>query len=649
MVSNIYRRHGLALMSKLALIVLFATVPGKGQCSQIATETIVKDMTVVHGAVNGVLLDRNGKRLAVYGDPRPSADAVDVVLFTHHRRDVVWAGRPLVEQGARAVVPAREESFFTQVDTFWSSFQTNRFHDYAQQTSKVLCTNLPVARSLQGGDTFVWQGESLRVLDTPGYTRGAVTYLYETEGKTLAFTGDLICGDGRLFDLYSLQDAIADANIRGYHGHAGRLGDLVTSLRRVAAEKPDMLIPVRGPVIHDAQAAIDRLIGRVQALYANYLSIDALRWYFGDDHIQAKADRVLGQDATVNWMPMGQTFPNDLPAWIIPIGNSRLFVSSDKSGFLVDCGSAHIVKTLKEMRSSGQIKSLDGIFITHYHDDHTDQVSDLVSAFGSTVYAHRSLVDLLEHPSAYRLPCLTTHPIHVSGKLDEGATWQWKEYTLTVHKFPGQTLYHDALLVNKNPGETIWFVGDSFTPSGIDDYCLQNRNFLGQGQGYQQCLDLLKHIPSDAWLINQHVKPAFRFSPEQIRGMKDTLQKRFTLAQAVSVWDNPNYALDESWVHFYPYLSQAQSAKTSRCVLNIMNHSTTAQTFQATFHLPKGWQVNSLTPVVVVVPPQQEGVVEVQFTPAKESPAGVYILTADLQCAQRDLRRWCEAMVTIDP
>ncbi|MCP4455693.1 MAG: MBL fold metallo-hydrolase [Planctomycetes bacterium] len=634
---------------QLSLMGLLVAVSGQGRCAQITTETIAKDLTVVHGAVNGILLERNGKRLAVYGDPRPEADAVDVVLFTHHRRDVVWAGRSLVEQGGRAVVPAREEALFNQVDTFWSDFQTSRFHDYAQQTSKVLCQNLPVARTVQGGDTFVWQGETLRVLDTPGYTRGAVTYLYETKGKILAFTGDLICEDGRLFDLYSFQDAIEDANIRGYHGFAGRLGDLITSLRRLAEEKPDMLIPVRGPVIHDPQAAIDRLIGRVHALYANYLSIDALRWYFGDDHIQSKADRVLGPGAVVNWMPMGETFAHDLPAWIIPIGNSRLIVSSDKSGFLVDCGSPHIVKTLKEMRNDGRIESIDGIFVTHYHDDHADQVSEAVSAFASTVYAHRNLIDLLENPSAYRLPCLTTHPIHVSGRLDEGATWRWKEFELTVTNFPGQTLYHDALMVKKDPGETIYFIGDSFTPSGIDDYCLQNRNFLGEGQGYLQCLDLLKHMPSNGWLINQHVKPAFRFTREQIRTMERTLETRFALTQAVSVWDHPNDALDESWTHFYPYLHPAQPGKMSRCRLKIMNHSTTVEAFQATIHLPEGWVLNSATPESVVVPPQQEGSMEVHFTPAQESRAGVYVISADLKWGQRDLRQWCEAMVTIEP
>lgn len=640
-------RYGVVWRLPLAWMFIFVMVPRVSRCAPITAETITGGLTVIHGPVNGVLLERGDKRLAVYGDPRAATTDVDVVLFTHHRRDVAWAGRPLVERGARAVVPVDEVSLFSEAETFWSDFTAARFHDYAQQTSKVLCRNLPVSRTVQGGDTILWEGETLRVLETPGYTRGSVTYLYKTDGKTLAFTGDLICEDGRVFDLYSLQDAIEEAKIRGYHGHAGRLGDLVASLRRVAAEEPDILVPVRGPVIRDPQAAIDRLIGRIQALYANYLSIDALRWYFGDDHIETKAARVLGQSATIDWMPTAQTFSGDLPAWIQAIGNSRLLVSSDKSAFLVDCGSAHIVKTVKEMHRDGRIKGIDGVFVTHYHDDHTHELNEIVTTFDAPVYAHRELVDLLENPGAYRLPCLTTQPIHVSGRLKHGATWRWKEFEFTVHNFPGQTLYHDALLVKKDGGQTVWFIGDSFTPSGIDDYCLQNRNFLGSGQGYLQCLDLLKRMPADTWLINQHVKPAFRFSRDQIDRMERTLQDRIGLVQAVSAWDHANYALDESWAHFYPYAIEAEPGGTQRCVLKIMNHSDTVQTFQVTLNLPEGWALNGVTPGAVVIPPQQEGAVAVAFTLPKESRKGLTILTADLATARTDLRQWCEIMVTV--
>ena len=114
----------------------------------------------------------------------------------------------------------------------------------------------------------------------------------ELDGKTIGFTGDLIYGDGQLLDLYSFQDGIDDAKIRGYHGYGARLAGLVTGLRKVAAEKPDLLIPARGPVIRNPQAAIDKLLDRVQRLYWNYLSTSALHWYFKEDRMRMCGERV---------------------------------------------------------------------------------------------------------------------------------------------------------------------------------------------------------------------------------------------------------------------------------------------------------------------------------------------------------------------
>ena len=62
------------------------------------------------------------------------------------------------------------------------------------------------------------------------------------------------------------------------------------------------------------------------------------------------------------------------------------------------------------------------------------------------------MVDVLARPEDFRLPCLTTHPIHVSARLSEEATWRWKEFELAAFYFPGQTLYHQALLVRKAGG-----------------------------------------------------------------------------------------------------------------------------------------------------------------------------------------------------
>src|SRR5689334_4594922 len=276
----IIRRTCLAFLVAGAAIVAFGA-------PSYPVEKIAAGVTVVRGPVNGVLIERKGETLAIYGDPRPLPGNARQVLFTHHRRDLVWAGRQLVLQGAKAVAPEAERALFTDVDSFWQHYSAARFHDYANQSSRILAEPIPLARAVRDGDTVDWQGLTIRVMATPGYTRGAVSYLIETGGKRIACVGDLIYGQGQLLDLFSLQDAIPQVNEDGYHGWAARAGDMVQSLRKIAAWKPDILIPARGPLIRDPAEAIGRLVRRLQAVFASHFATDALRWYRGDDKIRA--------------------------------------------------------------------------------------------------------------------------------------------------------------------------------------------------------------------------------------------------------------------------------------------------------------------------------------------------------------------------
>ena len=93
------------------------------------------------------------------------------------------------------------------------------------------------------------------------------------------------------------------------------------------------------------------------------------------------------------------------------------------------------------------------------------------------------------------MPCLTTAPITAGKPQPDGSRMRWHEFQFTFLYFPGQTLYHDGLRVERDGGGALFFTGDSFTPSGIDDYCLQNRNFVDEGQGYLYCLAVLQHLP----------------------------------------------------------------------------------------------------------------------------------------------------------
>src|SRR5439155_16585862 len=95
---------------------------------------------------------------------------------------------------------------------------------------------------------------------------------------------------------------------RGYHGYAARAGELIQSLRKIAARKPDVLVPARGPLIENPQQAINRLIGRLQALMASHFATDALRWYWGDDNLRIRSRTAL-DGRPVDSMPMAEQRP----------------------------------------------------------------------------------------------------------------------------------------------------------------------------------------------------------------------------------------------------------------------------------------------------------------------------------------------------
>src|SRR5262249_16512626 len=169
---------------------------------------------------------------------------------------------------------------------------------------------------------------------------------------------------------------------------------------------------------------------------------------------------------------------------------------------LIDAGFRGTRPKLDELAAQGRLKSVEGIWITHYHDDHTDYAQALADHFRCPIYFTPRLSDILERPSRYRMPCLTTAPI-TSGKPQSGGP-RWHDIQLTVFDFPGQTLYHDGLLAERDGGGALFFTGDSFTPSGMDNYCLQNRDFVREGEGYLYCLKVLRELPKNVWMVNQH-------------------------------------------------------------------------------------------------------------------------------------------------
>lgn len=596
-------------------------------------------MKIQEGAVNGVLLQAGDVNIAVYGWEGP--EKVAHVLLSHGRRDVVWKAESAIASGAEVVAPAGERFHLEQADEFWQRFEQSRYHDYAQQTTKILPAPIKVSRWIQDGDVLNWNGLQLKTVETPGYTRSAASFVADIGGRKVAFTGDLIVGDGQIPDLYSFQDAIPEAQVRGYHGYGSRLAALIESLRRIAALKPDVLIPARGSVIDDPQAAIARLISRVQKLYRNYLSTNALHWYFREDRMRICGERVLGPGAQIELMPFSHY--EDTPDWIFERGTSRLLLSDSGRGFLLDCGNQGVIDTVRKLIDDGAITGVDGIFVTHYHDDHTDSVQAAAETFDCPVYATREYADVLSRPSAWHLPAMTANAIRDVKVLEDGHKIKWNEFTLTFHFFPGQTYYHGALFAEKSDQRPVFFIGDAFAPSGFDDYCVLNRNLVSEDSGYLYCLKKLRSIQQPFWLVNEHIPHVFSYSPAELNYLEDRYRTRIETLKELIAWDDPNYGVDEQWAVLYPRRLTARAGQSVTLELRITNHSSVSRTFDFDVHLPDGLDFVA-RPASLTIKPHETSAAP--FAVSVKSATAPLVISADIAAEGIDVRRWADAVVT---
>ena len=612
-------------------------------CVPFATAQEQATLQFQEGAVNGVLIEKAGHRLSVYGWQDKAVSNIDRVLLVHARRDVLWKALPLIDSGAKATAPNRERFGLEQPMEFWKNFRTARFHDYAQQTKKIANESVVIDQWVNEGDRIAWQQMNFTVIETAGFTRGSVSYLTNLGGKTTAFTGDLIYGDGQILDLYSFQDAISEAKVRGYHGYGARLADLVQSLQKLAAEKPDLIVPARGPLIQNPSVAINRLIGRVQALYKNYLSTSALHWYFKEDRMRQCGERILGTGADVELMP--HAHHEETPAWVFENSTSRLLISDTGRGFLLDCGYQRVIDAVNDLIAQGVITGVDGIFVTHYHDDHTDMVQAAAETFKCPVYATQEYADFLENPAAYHLPAMTANAVHNITVLPDGHQKKWHEFELTFHFFPGQTWYHGAVFARKDNDRPVFFVGDAFAPSGMDDYCVLNRNLLHDDSGYLLCLQKLRDIREPFWLVNEHIPFVFSFSSEELDYLETRYRERISIMRELFPWDDPNYGVDEQWAVMYPHGTTVTRGAFVKLQLRVINHSATDRVFRVRFNPPEGLSLTTATGEVSIAA-RRTGFVEV-VARAPDSP-GDFVITADIASTGMSFREWCEAVVTVE-
>ncbi len=613
------------LKTALAL-PLMARLDGQESGSEI-----LPGLRIVPGAVNTGLFERNGKILMI--DSGEMGGPADWCLYTHHHRDQASRAASLASAGARLIVPTAERHFFDDAFGFWDSAEALLDHsmDFRPHVF-TLRESVPVARAVTGGDTHPWQGLQFQVIDTPGHTAGSVTYIVEIAGKRVAFTGDLIFAPGQIWEMYSLQKKFPKMR-SGYWGFGGAVPEVKASLDRVLAAKPDILIPSHGAPIHDPPAAVAQLKDHLDDVMNNYFVTAG--WRISPMH-KGEYPRELDP-------PMFPSLPRvSYPKWIRDIAaTTKVIVSDDKSAFVSDCGSPKAIEELARLHEAGEIGSIEGVWISHYHDDHTENRNVLRRRFGTKVFVQEELVDIIENPTAYRMPALFPESIKVDRVMRDGETIAWKEFRLTFYYFPGQTLYHAGLMVEKD-GYKVFFTGDSITNWGVDDYCSQNRNFMGQNVGYRKCFDRLLAAKPDM-LVAAHWGPE-PISTDYVRKTIELFREREALEQKLFPHDNINFGLDPCWIRSYPYRQKALPGALVAVEARIMNHSSVPKKAQAELVLPAGWTARQPSGAQEI-PANTEGVIRLLAAAPANPPRRRQVIGLSVTFGGRRIGEFAEAIV----
>jgi glyoxylase-like metal-dependent hydrolase (beta-lactamase superfamily II) len=548
-------------------------------------------------------------------------ERVEKVLFTHHRRELADSlGETMFGGAPEIIVPEAERELFETPSKYWGGPESRwmvAFHKNA--VYHVTHTRpLPVTAVTSDGCSHEWRGFKIETVSAPGCSSGAVCFIVSQKGWKAALTGDLIHSPGKVIELYALQrgDTVNGFTTSDYHGFLGAREKILESLRKILSRSPDCLLPSRGVPMRDPVEAVRKLERNFSEFYLHYVRVSALRWYF------VKYFEPYANDKKA--MPMQRLIkpPPDVEnihgtTWILKAASGR--------ALLLDPASEGAVAAAEKYIADGKVSGYDAVWLSHYHCDHIGFAPEASEKFQCPVIADAILASSIENPSEFFLPCQMSKPVRVDRKLAHGESWKWENFTFTSFHLPGQSYYHGGLFASKDGGVgTYFFAGDSFSPTGIDDYCSWNRNFLGEVKGYEECVRLVSGLNPDI-MFNQHIEKGFHFSKKAWAQILGNLRSRRRMLSGLIPWEDPNFALDESWVSVFPYESAAEAGDCVTVQVRVWNHLDRTVRFSAEPASDTGWIAE---PPLITAPaaPRMESRAVIKIKIPADCPGGRFVV-----------------------
>jgi glyoxylase-like metal-dependent hydrolase (beta-lactamase superfamily II) len=542
-------------------------------------------------------------------------ERVTDVLLTHHHRDQLGGLDRAVEAGIRIWAPPTEVELIAGVDEHWARRQIANDYDLRQDRFSLL-EPVPVTGAVAEYRTKRYGAFDVYTLPTPGHTHGSVTYLVESDGRTLAFTGDLVHEDGKVWSLASSQWT--------YTGVEG-WGATVLSCHLLAQRGPDALLPSHGPPVGDPPAALAGVADRLQELIDLRLPAP---WNL--------AERVRE--------PFDPVTPHLLRNRTM-FANNYVLLSETGAALLIDFGydltgtafstdraaRRTLLWSLEALKRDRGVERIDATLVTHFHDDHVAGLNLVREIEGAEVWAPANVAPILEEPSRYDLPCLWFDPIPVDRVLALETSFPWHEYEIGIHPLRGHTPYAAAIAIDVD-GKRVLFTGDNQALDGgraILNFQYRNRF---APDDFVQAAELYAKLQPDL-LLGGHWLPL-----EVTAELLETLlaDARRTAELHRELLPSEGFGTDGAGARIEPYRATGPEIDFSVGIRNPFDRDETAA---VRLVVPAGWTV---TPPVREAELGPHGEAELEF---RVVATGAGRVAADLTVGETRFGQQAEALV----
>ena len=551
---------------------------------------------------------------------------IEWVLFTHHHREQTQGYPRLKNTGAKVAVPEVEKALFETPLNFrkMAPALSDAFTVHGASYVRPGITPIKADKTFAKMDDFTWQGIELWCVETAGNSPGSLSYITKKEGEWIAFTGDLMLQGSKLHTWFDTE---------WDYGFSKGIYALYNSLGQLEGYPLKKMLPSHGPIIENPLPQLQALRNTLREFNKLYLRGWEVSTFAGADQ-----DRV-SQPTTVPhvWQVTKHLFKFRGPEFW---PNFHMILADNGHALIVDCGlfkKEFLDKSIALMKERLGLKQIDVVLATHMHGDHCLEAPHLRDMHGAKIWTMNRVVAPVSRPLHFDY-CAQVNTygkgidsIAFDKVFQEGDTFTWEGFKLTVDWMPGQTEF--ALCLHGIiDGKKVAFTGDnifgsSSDPSQNGHEAVVARNSCILEEGYIYAAKYLKKLQPDlllgghSWAMAEPTKLIDRYLEDAIK-LKEYFEK-------LSFEKDYRWMYDPYWVHMEPYRVVLGKNNAAEARLVMRNFDSAPISMKVEIVLPEGFKAEPAI-ISTMVAGESTTSIPIQISCTKETLKGLHLAALDI-------------------